>query len=169
MGKFLHCQLLLQNHWMPSNQSYHYCSSKGSEEGYLFEAIKNPRWLYWPLVGRYIFDFFSSTTACEASRLDRNDPQKVLKKSYCFSERFEIQHGCPRQRHFFNYFQNYFIWRIQLVQWTKKNNFNFLSKEDNYSKKSLKIPKRSSESLNRKSKKGYGCKWIWENIHLNIY
>jgi hypothetical protein len=86
---------------MPSNQSYHYCSSKGSEEGYLFEAIKNPRWLYWPLVGRYIFDFFSRTTACEASRLNRNDPQEVLKKSYSFSERFEIQHGCPScRRHF---------------------------------------------------------------------
>jgi hypothetical protein len=32
---------------------------------HLFEAIRNPRWLTWPLIGRDIFDFLSRTAACE--------------------------------------------------------------------------------------------------------
>jgi len=31
------------------------------EELYLFEAIRNPNWLSWPLIGRAIFDFFFET------------------------------------------------------------------------------------------------------------
>jgi len=44
-------QLLLQNHCLLSHQTYHNCSSRGSEEIlYLFEAIRNPRWLPWHLI-----------------------------------------------------------------------------------------------------------------------
>ena len=70
---------LLQNHFMPSHQTYHNCSSRGSEEVlYLFEAIRNTRWLSWPLIGRDIFSFFSRTTACDAGRLAKNIPLEVL-------------------------------------------------------------------------------------------
>ena len=42
------------------------CSSMNPEEVlHLFEAITNPRWLSWPLIGRNTFDFLSRTAACE--------------------------------------------------------------------------------------------------------
>ena len=41
--------------------------------GYV-EAITNPRWLLWSLIGRDIFNFFSRTTGCEVTRLAKNVP-----------------------------------------------------------------------------------------------
>jgi hypothetical protein len=52
-------QLLLQNHSMPSYQTYYKWSSRGSQEVLLlFRVIQNPNWLPWSLIGRDIFIFF---------------------------------------------------------------------------------------------------------------
>ena len=70
---------------------------------YLFEAIRNPRWLSWPLID--VIDFFSRTIACEVIRLARNAPLEVIKKYCGFSERFKIQQKattvCDWLRHFY--------------------------------------------------------------------
>jgi len=74
---------LLQNHCMPSCQTYHKCSFSCPEEVlYLFEA--NPRCLFWPLIDQDIFVFFSRTTACEVNRLAKNALLEVPKKCCCF-------------------------------------------------------------------------------------
>ena len=43
---------------MPSNQSDHYCSSKGSEEGYLFEQLK----IQDGCTGLWLADIFSTSS-----------------------------------------------------------------------------------------------------------
>ena len=79
---------------------------------YLFETIRNPRWLSLPLIGQHISNFFSRTTALKiktlisnlvctrcfwnnllhVKSLARNVPLGV-KKCCCFSDHFKIQHG----------------------------------------------------------------------------
>jgi hypothetical protein len=71
---------------MPRHQTYYNYSSRGPEEVlYLFEAIRNPRWLSWPLIGQDIFNFFSRTSACEVDRLARIVLPEDLEKYCCFS------------------------------------------------------------------------------------
>ena len=60
-----------------------------------FYAIWNPKWLSWPLIDRNIFDFFSRTAACEVGRLAENVSLGVSGSVVVYSNRFEIQHGCP--------------------------------------------------------------------------
>jgi len=106
--KFSHFQLLLQNH-----QTYNNCFSRGHEEVlYLFEVIRNPRWLLWPLICRDMFNF-SKATAYEVTRLARYCPLIVLQKCSYFAEWFDIQHGSPglwlAETFFTFFFQNYII------------------------------------------------------------
>ena len=85
--RFSHFQLL-QNHCMLKHQTYHNCSSMNPEKVlHLFEAIRNPRWLSWLLIGRGIFDFLYRTAACEVMFLWRS----LIQKKCCFSEWFKIQ------------------------------------------------------------------------------
>ena len=64
---------------MPSHQSYHKCSSRGPEEVlYLLEAIRNLRWLLWPMICQDISKFW---TAFEVTRLARKVPQGILKNA----------------------------------------------------------------------------------------
>ena len=71
----------------PSHQTYQNYSSRGLEEElYCFEAIRNSRWLSWPLI---------SGDISTSPELARNVPVGILKKCCCFSEQFKIQHGCP--------------------------------------------------------------------------
>ena len=101
---------------MSIHQTYLSCSSSGSVEVlYLFEAIRNLRWLSWHLICRDIFIFLSRITVCEVSRLARDVPLEL--KKYCFSERFKVQQCClafnwPRRIWIF-LLKNYFIWSHQ--------------------------------------------------------
>ena len=40
-----------------------------------FEVIRNPRWQPWPLIGRYIFNFFTRITALQVTS---SGPQEVF-------------------------------------------------------------------------------------------
>jgi hypothetical protein len=51
--------------------SHHNCSE---EVWYLFEAIRNPRWMSLPLIGQDIYTFFHRTIICEVTRPARNVP-----------------------------------------------------------------------------------------------
>ena len=49
-----------------------------------FEPIGQPRWLPWPLIGWYIFDFFSETAERNSINLDRKQYLKILYQVWGF-------------------------------------------------------------------------------------
>ena len=57
-----------------------------------FRPIRNLRWSPWPLIGWFIFDFFSETAERNLLKLDRKEELNVLYQ-VCLSRRSEIQYG----------------------------------------------------------------------------
>ena len=90
-----HFQLLLWNRWTEFNETWQEARSQSLLPSLCFSGRSTKtRWAPWPLIGWYIFDFFSETAEWNSTKLDRKQDLNVFYQ-FCYLGRSLKQDGRP--------------------------------------------------------------------------